>query len=62
MVEIEKLVNYIPAENYHQDYLLKNPAGYCRINLSLADKPLYGKYNKPSKEELKENLIRSSTA
>ncbi len=36
-VEIEPLRNYIKAEEYHQDYLKKNPSGYCHINLN--DKP-----------------------
>ena len=27
--EIKKLDKFWPAENYHQDYLLKNPNGYC---------------------------------
>ena len=40
VVEVEKLKNYIEAEEYHQKYLEKNPAGYCHINLSLAKKPL----------------------
>jgi len=31
-VEIEPLRNYFPAEEYHQDYLVKNPSGYCHIN------------------------------
>ena len=33
MVEVKVLNNYIRAEEYHQDYLKKNPAGYCHINL-----------------------------
>lgn len=32
-VEVEKLKNYIKAEEYHQDYLKKNPNGYCHVNL-----------------------------
>ena len=36
-IQVEKLKNYIKAEEYHQDYLKKNPQGYCHINLS--DKP-----------------------
>lgn len=27
--------NFYPAEQYHQDYLDKNPAGYCHINPQL---------------------------
>ncbi len=30
-VEIEPLKNFFNAEQYHQDYLLKNPYGYCHI-------------------------------
>ncbi|MDB2590160.1 peptide-methionine (S)-S-oxide reductase MsrA [Candidatus Thioglobus sp.] len=29
VTEIKKLDKFWPAENYHQDYLLKNPNGYC---------------------------------
>lgn len=29
--EIAPLKNYITAENYHQDYLKKNPNGYCGL-------------------------------
>ena len=29
--EIEPLRHYKPAEDYHQDYLLKNPNGYCGL-------------------------------
>ena len=31
MVEVEPLNNYRKAEDYHQDYLAKNPTGYCQI-------------------------------
>lgn len=34
-VELEPLKNFFPAEEYHQDYLVKNPAGYCHISLAL---------------------------
>ena len=33
-VEIGPLVNFYPAEEYHQDYLAKNPNGYCHIPLA----------------------------
>ncbi len=29
--EIAPLENYFPAEDYHQDYLKKNPKGYCGL-------------------------------
>lgn len=32
-IEVEELKNYIKAEEYHQDYLKKNPNGYCHVNL-----------------------------
>lgn len=34
-VEIKPLENFYPAENYHQDYLDKNPGGYCHIHPDL---------------------------
>ena len=30
-VEVLPLMNYYPAEEYHQKYLDKNPGGYCHI-------------------------------
>ena len=34
-VEVEPLKNFYEAEEYHQDYLDKNPTGYCHIPLAL---------------------------
>lgn len=34
-VEVAPLKNFYPAEEYHQDYLDKNPTGYCHIPLAL---------------------------
>lgn len=36
-IEVDPLQNYVVAEDYHQDYLKKNPTGYCHIDLS--DRP-----------------------
>ena len=38
MTEVLPLANYYTAEEYHQNYLDKNPAGYCHINLAMFDK------------------------
>lgn len=34
VVEVQKLKAFYPAEAYHQAYLLKNPGGYCHVDLS----------------------------
>lgn len=34
VTELVPLTYYYPAEDYHQDYLKKNPGGYCHINLN----------------------------
>ncbi len=34
-VENKMLEHYFPAEEYHQDYLDKNPNGYCHIDIQL---------------------------
>lgn len=31
---------FYSAEDYHQEYLVKNPGGYCHVDLGLAAKPL----------------------
>lgn len=36
-IEVKDLENFIKAEDYHQDYLDKNPQGYCHIDLT--DRP-----------------------
>ena len=32
LVELQPLNNFYPADEYHQDYLIKNPAGYCHLS------------------------------
>lgn len=57
-VELEPLRHFILGEDYHQDYLGKNPDGYCHIPLHLAFEPLVrvGDYKKETKEALKGRL------
>jgi len=35
VIEALPLENYYTAEEYHQNYLVKNPAGYCHISLGM---------------------------
>ena len=37
-IEVLPLDKFFLAEEYHQDYLVKNPNGYCHINLGLIKK------------------------
>ncbi len=36
-VEVLPLIHFYAAEEYHQDYLDKNPAGYCHLSPELFD-------------------------
>ena len=60
-VEIGPLKNYYPAEEYHQNYLEKNPNGYCHI--PRAEMALFsrlridpGDYQKPAAESIRDKL------
>ena len=60
-VEIGPLKNYYPAEEYHQNYLEKNPNGYCHI--PRAEMELFsrlridpGDYRKPAAETIRDTL------
>lgn len=65
VVEVKPLVNFYPAEDYHQAYLEKNPGGYCHISRELmrmaaqardSHAQQKGKYQRPSDEELRRSL------
>ncbi len=58
VVEVKKLNNFYNAEDYHQDYLVKNPKGYCHIGLSKANEVIIDEddYKKPSNDEIKKKL------
>lgn len=57
-VEVLPLRHFILAEDYHQDFLDKNPGGYCHINLSRASEPLPLTFTARAipKDKLKEEL------
>ncbi|WP_033541680.1 peptide-methionine (R)-S-oxide reductase MsrB [Planococcus sp. CAU13] len=65
VTEVEPLEHYYLAEEYHQDYLEKNPNGYCHIEFdSLEDQEIPAlidpaDYPKPSDEELKAKLTEA---
>lgn len=51
VVETITLKNFYKAEDYHQDYLDKNPGGYCHIEPGLFEEAR--KANPPKKSEVK---------
>lgn len=53
-VEVKPLEQFFIAEDYHQDYLEKNPGGYCHIDLAKANEPVIriSQYPRPSNEEI----------
>jgi len=60
VVENEALLNFYPAEDYHQDYLKKNPNGYCHVDLDryLDDYLMIeaDNYPSPSLEDIRKTL------
>jgi peptide methionine sulfoxide reductase msrA/msrB len=50
-VEVAPLSNYFSAEGYHQDYLEKNPGGYCHIGLTDFD---HARSARPAEEHFAE--------
>ena len=61
VTEVKPLDNFYLAEEYHQDYLDKNPTGYCHIDPNKFQKAKEAivdpfQYFSPSEEELKEKL------
>jgi len=62
-VEIGPLRNFFTAEEYHQNYLVKNPNGYCHIPFDEMD--LFSRlrftaadYQKPAKQVVRERLVK----
>uniref|UniRef100_A0AB33IMC1 Multifunctional fusion protein n=1 Tax=Prevotella sp. GTC17253 TaxID=3236793 RepID=A0AB33IMC1_9BACT len=65
-VEVKPLKNFYNAEDYHQDYLDKNPNGYCHIPKSMFDVAREAnkhdgekkEYTRPDDNALKSKLTR----
>ena len=65
-VEAQPLSSFWPAEDYHQDYLDKNPTGYCHVDLGSAERFVASHerdfaivaacYERPDDDALRENL------
>lgn len=64
VVEVKPLEHFYIAEEYHQDYLEKNPNGYCHIDISKVYEPVIDEkqYLKPDDEVLKKNLTAEQYA
>ena len=63
VIEVEPLRNFYDAETYHQDYLDKNPSGYCHIRPELFQIAREANaYAKPSDEELRRRLTPTQYA
>ena len=66
-VEIGPLLNYFPAEEYHQNYLDKNPNGYCHIpfaEIARLSKGTIdaGRYRKPDDAKIRSALTSDQYA
>ncbi|HAL74199.1 MAG TPA: peptide-methionine (R)-S-oxide reductase [Clostridiales bacterium] len=56
VTEVKPLENFYLAEDYHQDYLEKNPNGYCHVSFATLPKPYAAQYIKPDLAELRNRL------
>ena len=60
VTEVLPLVQFFPAEDYHQDYLEKHPDGYCHVHFDTLSEAFVqvdpGLYRKPAPEALRADL------
>lgn len=62
-IEVKPLTNFYNAEEYHQDYLDKNPSGYCHIRPELFEQARRANpYTKPTDQELRRRLTPTQYA
>ncbi len=64
-VEIKPLESFYDAEEYHQDYLDKNPGGYCHITpaeIKMVEEMIVdpAKYRRPQDEEIRKRLSKEA--
>lgn len=66
VVEVKPLTNFYPAEDYHQNYLDKNPGGYCHISPELFELARQAnkqpEYSKPADSTLRSELTAQQYA
>ena len=55
-IELAPLQNFYPAEEYHQNYLDKNPGGYCHISAAKFDKARSANQTHTGNNELRGRL------
>ena len=55
-VEVRRLENFYPAELYHQQYLYKNPTGYCHVDPALFEEVRSRKAEDKDKTDLRRRL------
>ena len=61
-IEVKPLLNFSPAEEYHQKYLNKNPSGYCHIGRDKFEKAAKAAENPEAYPALDKGTLRKRLA